>query len=122
VFDPKVSREVGPKACCDVVNRGVAVHGGKVFVGVIDGRLVALDAATGVVAWATMTVDQSQPYTITGAPRVANGLVYIGNGGAEYGVRGYVLAYDAQTGALRWRFYTVTATPQTTTCVIRKGC
>ncbi|AMY08539.1 Quinohemoprotein alcohol dehydrogenase ADH-IIG precursor [Luteitalea pratensis] len=113
VYDPKVSREVGPKACCDVVNRGVAVHGGKVFVGVIDGRLVALDAATGVVAWETVTVDQSQPYTITGAPRVANGLVYIGNGGAEYGVRGYVSAYDAQTGALRWRFYTVPGNPAT---------
>ena len=58
-----------------------------------------------------MTVDQSLPYTITGAPRVANGIVYIGNGGAEYGVRGYVSAYDAQTGALRWRFYTVPGDP-----------
>ena len=58
-----------------------------------------------------MTVDQSLPYTITGAPRVANGLVYIGNGGAEYGVRGYVSAYDAETGELRWRFYTVPGDP-----------
>ncbi|BCS31785.1 alcohol dehydrogenase [Luteitalea sp. TBR-22] len=111
VYDPKVSREVGPKACCDVVNRGVAVHGDRVYVGVIDGRLVALDAASGRVAWETVTVDQSQPYTITGAPRVADGLVFIGNGGAEYGVRGYVSAYDAQTGALRWRFYTVPGDP-----------
>ena len=111
VHDPRVSREVGPKACCDVVNRGVALYGGRVFVGVLDGRLLALDARTGAVAWEVVTVDQTQAYTITGAPRVANGLVYIGNGGAEYGVRGYVSAYDAQTGALRWRFYTVPGDP-----------
>ncbi len=96
VYDPKVERAVGAKACCDVANRGVAVYEGKVFVGVIDGRLVALDAKTGAVMWETVTVDQSKPYTITGAPRAANGLVYIGNGGAEYGVRGYVSAYDVQ--------------------------
>ena len=111
MHDPKVDRAVGAKACCDVVNRGVAVYGGKVFVGVIDGRLVALDAATGSVAWETVTVDQSQAYTITGAPRAANGLVYIGNGGAELGVRGYVSAYDANTGSLEWRFYTVPGDP-----------
>ena len=111
VYDPKVDRAVGAKACCDVVNRGVALHDGKVFVGVIDGRLVALDAKTGSVVWETVTVDQSQPYTITGAPRAANGLVYIGNGGAEYGVRGYVSAYETNTGKLRWRFYTVPGDP-----------
>ena len=111
VYDPKVDRAVGAKACCDVVNRGVAVYEGKVYVGVIDGRLVALDAATGAVKWETVTVDQSQPYTITGAPRAAKGLVYIGNGGAELGVRGYVSAYDANTGALVWRFYTVPGDP-----------
>ena len=111
VYDPKVDRAVGARACCDVVNRGVAVYDGMVFVGVIDGRLVALDAANGSMVWETMTVDQSQAYTITGAPRAANGLVYIGNGGADYGVRGYVSAYDAQTGALRWRFYTVPGDP-----------
>jgi PQQ-dependent dehydrogenase (methanol/ethanol family) len=110
-YDPQVSLEVGPKACCDVVNRGVALYGGRVFVGVIDGRLVALDAKTGAVAWEAVTVDQAQAYTITGAPRAANGLVYIGNGGAEYGVRGYVSAYDAQTGSLAWRFYTVPGDP-----------
>jgi quinohemoprotein ethanol dehydrogenase len=111
VHDPKVSREVGPKACCDVINRGVAFYGDRVFVGVIDGRLVALDAKTGAMVWEAVTVDQSQPYTITGAPRAADGLVYIGNGGAEYGVRGYVSAYDVRTGALRWRFYTVPGNP-----------
>jgi quinohemoprotein ethanol dehydrogenase len=111
VYDPKVDRAVGPKACCDVVNRGVAVYDGKVLVGVIDGRLIAVDAKTGTLAWETVTVDQSQPYTITGAPRAANGLVYIGNGGAEFGVRGYVSAYDVRTGALVWRFYTVPGDP-----------
>ena len=111
VFDPKVDRAVGAKACCDVVNRGVAFWEGKVFVGAIDGRLLALDAATGKMLWETVTVDQSKPYTITGAPRAANGLVYIGNGGAEFGVRGYVSAYDANTGTLVWRFYTVPGDP-----------
>ncbi len=111
LYDPKVDRANGSKACCDVVNRGVAIYGDKVFVGVLDGRLVALDAKTGAVVWETLTVDQSLPYTITGAPRVANGLVYIGNGGAEYGVRGYVSAYDAESGKLRWRFYTVPGNP-----------
>jgi len=107
VYDPAVDRAVGVKACCDVVNRGVAVYDGRVYVGVIDGRLEALDAATGEVAWSTVTVDQSKPYTITGAPRVVDGKVLIGNGGAELGVRGYLSAYDAATGELVWRFYTV---------------
>ena len=106
-YDPAVDRSVGVNACCDVVNRGVAVYQGKVFVGVIDGRLEALDAKTGDVIWSKVTVDQSKPYTITGAPRVVDGLVLIGNGGAEFGVRGYLSAYDAETGDLVWRFYTV---------------
>jgi len=106
VYDPGVDRAVGVKACCDVVNRGVAVYDGKVFVGVIDGRLEALDAETGERVWSTVTVDQTKPYTITGAPRTVDGLVYIGNGGAELGVRGYLSAYDANTGKLVWRFYT----------------
>lgn len=107
VYDPDVDKAVGVNACCDVVNRGVGVYGGKIFVGVIDGRLEALDAKTGDVVWSTVTVDQSKPYTITGAPRVVDGLVLIGNGGAELGVRGYISAYSAETGELVWRFYTV---------------
>ncbi|MFN3312899.1 MAG: PQQ-dependent dehydrogenase, methanol/ethanol family [Hyphomonas sp.] len=107
VYDPDVDRAVGVKACCDVVNRGVAVYDGKIFVGVIDGRLEALNAETGEVVWSKVTVDQSKPYTITGAPRVVNGKVLIGNGGAELGVRGYLSAYDASTGDVVWRFYTV---------------
>ncbi|MEE2878153.1 MAG: PQQ-dependent dehydrogenase, methanol/ethanol family [Pseudomonadota bacterium] len=107
VHDPNVDKAVGVKACCDVVNRGVAVYDGKVYVGVIDGRLEALDAKTGDVVWSKVTVDQSKPYTITGAPRIVKGNVLIGNGGAELGVRGYLSAYDAETGDLTWRFYTV---------------
>ncbi len=105
-FDPKVDRQRGFSACCDVVNRGVAVWKGKVYVGALDGRLIALDAKTGAVVWSKATVDQSKPYTITGAPRVIKGRVLIGNGGSEYGVRGYISAYDAETGDLAWRFYT----------------
>ncbi len=106
VYDPEVPRERGQYACCDVVNRGVAAWNGRVYVGTIDGRLVAIDAATGQEVWDVVTVDQARPYTITGAPRAAGGLIYIGNGGAEYGVRGYVSAYDAETGEMAWRFYT----------------
>ena len=106
-FDPKVPGGRAVSACCDVVNRGVAVWGNKVFVGTLDGRLIALDRKTGKPLWSTQTFDTSKPYTITGAPRVVKNMVLIGNGGAEFGVRGYVTAYDADSGKLRWRFYTV---------------
>jgi quinohemoprotein ethanol dehydrogenase len=104
-YDPKVDGQKGKDACCDVVNRGVALWQGKVFVGALDGRLIALDAATGKEVWSTQTTDPAWPYTITGAPRVIKGKVLIGNGGAELGVRGFVSAYDADTGKLAWRFY-----------------
>ena len=110
-YDPKVPGETGVKACCDTVNRGVAAYEGKLFLGTLDGRLVALDAATGNEVWSVVTVDQTKAYTITGAPRVIKGKVIIGNGGAEFGVRGYVSAYDAQTGKMLWRFYTVPGDP-----------
>ena len=110
-YDPEVDGSKGADACCDVVNRGVAVWEGKVFVGTIDGRLVALDAASGAELWDVVTVDQEQPYTITGAPRVVRGKVIIGNSGAEMGVRGYVSAYDADSGDMVWRFYTVPGNP-----------
>jgi quinohemoprotein ethanol dehydrogenase len=105
-FDPKVPGDRAVSACCDVVNRGVAVWGDKLFVGTLDGRLIALDKKTGKELWSTQTFDTSKPYTITGAPRVVKDMVLIGNGGAEFGVRGYVTAYDADTGKERWRFYT----------------
>ena len=105
-FDPQIQGSKGFDACCDVVNRGVAVWKGRVYVGTLDGRLIALDAKTGKPAWSVQTTDTSKPYTITGAPRVVKDKVLIGNGGAEYGVRGYVSAYDAATGKLAWRFFT----------------
>jgi PQQ-dependent dehydrogenase (methanol/ethanol family) len=110
--DPKVPRRYGSIACCDVVNRGVALYRGRVLVGTLDGRLLALDAKSGAVVWSQLTVDPSRPYTITMAPRVVEGNVIIGNGGAEFGVRGYVSAYDAMTGRLVWRFYTVPGNPR----------
>ena len=110
-YDPEVPKDRGHAACCDVVNRGVAAWNGMIFVGALDGRLIALDAATGKVKWSTVTFDQKQPYTITGAPRVVKGKVIIGNGGAELGVRGYVTAYDAMTGKKAWRFYTIPGDP-----------
>ena len=110
-YDPKVDRSTGGKGCCGVVNRGVAPYQGKLFLGVYDGRLEALDAKTGKVLWSTVTVDQSKNYTITGAPRVVDGKVLIGNGGAEFGVRGYISAYDADDGELLWRWYTVPGNP-----------
>ena len=112
VYDPQVPREYASKGCCDVVNRGVAVYEGKVFVGAFDGHLHAIDAATGERIWKTDTIENREmAYTITGAPRVINGKVIIGNGGAEYGVRGYVSAYDVETGDLVWRWYTVPGDP-----------
>ncbi len=110
-YDPEVDGAVARKACCDVVNRGVAYADGKVIVGVLDGRLVALDAKTGKPVWSVVTVDQTKNYTITGAPRIVKDKVIIGNGGAEYGVRGYVTAYDIATGKQAWRFYTVPGNP-----------
>jgi quinohemoprotein ethanol dehydrogenase len=110
-YDPQVNRELGVNACCDVGNRGVALWNHKVFVGAYDGRLVALDATTGKPVWSTLTVDTAKPYTITQAPRVIKGRVIIGNSGGEYGTRGYISAYDAETGKLAWRFYTVPGDP-----------
>ncbi len=111
-YDPGVAKEKAKHACCDVVNRGVAVWRGQVFVGVLDGRLVALDAKTGAVNWEVATLDATLPYTITGAPRVVKDKVLIGNGGAEFGVRGYISAYNTADGSLAWRFYTVPGNPE----------
>jgi quinohemoprotein ethanol dehydrogenase len=101
----------GPRFCCGPVNRGVALYQGRVYVGLLDGRLVALDADTGSPVWAVQTTPPNSDYSITGAPRVIKGQVIIGNGGGEYGTRGYVSAYDAGTGKMKWRFYTVPGDP-----------
>ena len=110
-FDPKVPGATAVRACCDVVNRGLAAWGRRLYLGTLDGRLIALDRESGKPVWTSQTVDPSMPYTITGAPRIINGRVIIGNGGAEMGVRGYITAYDANDGRQLWRFYTVPAQP-----------
>ncbi len=111
-YDPKVDKAQAAKGCCDAVNRGVAIWGNNVFTATIDGRLISLDTKSGHVNWDISTIDKSKPYTITGAPRIVRGKVIIGNGGAELGVRGYVTAYDAESGKQIWRFYTVPGNPE----------
>ncbi|KAA0571529.1 PQQ-dependent dehydrogenase, methanol/ethanol family [Azospirillum sp. Sh1] len=110
-YDPQVPKGKAIDACCDSVNRGVAVWEGKVFIGTLDGRLVALNARTGELIWQKQTTDPSQAYTITGAPRVVKGKVIIGNSGGDYGTRGYFSAYDATSGEMIWRFYVVPGDP-----------
>ncbi|MBV8978637.1 MAG: PQQ-dependent dehydrogenase, methanol/ethanol family [Alphaproteobacteria bacterium] len=111
-FDPKVPGAMGRMACCDVVNRGVALWKDGVFVGTLDGRLIKLDPKSGAVKWSVDTIENhARTYTITGAPRAFDGLVVIGNGGAEYDSRGYVSAFDAATGKLVWRFHVVPGDP-----------
>ena len=115
-WDPALVRGgfegMGPRACCGPVNRGAALYDGKVYVGLLDGRLVALDAETGKPVWSVQTTPPNTDYTITGAPRIVKGKVVIGQGGAEYGVRGFLGAYDAQTGKLAWKFYVVPGDPK----------
>ncbi len=110
-YDPEVPRETLIRACCDAVNRGVALYGDKVFVGTLDGRLVALDRKTGKVVWSKVVVPNQTDYTITGAPRVVKGKVILGSGGSEYRARGYIAAYDVETGNEVWKFHTVPGNP-----------
>ncbi len=110
-YDPHVPKDHGKFVCCDVVNRGVALYRGRVYVGTLDGRLIALDAKTGKVVWDVQTTPKDGPYAITGAPRIAKGRVLIGNAGSEYVVRGFLSAYDADTGNLAWRTYSVPGDP-----------
>ena len=111
MYDPAVPRDRAFFICCDVVNRGVALYKGKVYVGALDGRLIALDAQSGKPVWSVPTTDPKQPYAVTGYPRIAKDMVIIGNAGAEYGVRGYISAYNADTGRMVWRTYTVPGDP-----------
>jgi quinohemoprotein ethanol dehydrogenase len=111
-YDPKVDGQFARRACCDAVNRGVAVADGSVYIGTLDGYLVSIDAQTGQPRWKVDTfTDRKRSYTITGAPRVAGDVVVIGNGGAELDARGYATAFDRRTGKLAWRFFTVPGDP-----------
>ncbi len=112
VFEPEVDMQANRSACCDQANRGVALSDGKVMVASLDGWLYALDSATGDVVWKVDTItDRTRGYTITGAPEVADDIVVIGNGGAEYDTRGYVTAYNIVDGSQAWRFFTVPHDP-----------
>jgi quinohemoprotein ethanol dehydrogenase len=111
-FDPAVNQEtVRPKICCGIVSRGMAVYENMVIFPALDGRLIALDMATGKPVWEARHVWAQDSYTITMAPRIAKGKVVIGAGGAEYPVRGLIAAYDAKTGKEAWRFFTVPGDP-----------
>jgi quinohemoprotein ethanol dehydrogenase len=111
-YDPEVKGEFARHACCDAVNRGVAVQNGVVYLATLDGYLVALNAKTGKPVWKVDTiVDRSRSVTITGVPQVAGSRVVIGNAGAEMGARGYASAFDRETGKLAWRLYTVPGDP-----------
>jgi PQQ-dependent dehydrogenase (methanol/ethanol family) len=110
-YDPQVNRAHARYVCCDVVNRGAAFYDGRVYAGTIDGRLVAVDADTGALAWEVQTTPLGEAYSVTGAARAIDGKILIGNSGAEFGVRGYVTAYDAETGEQIWRTYTVPGDP-----------
>lgn len=110
-YDPKVPREVLVHVCCDAVNRGAALYGDKLYLGTLDGRLVALDAKTGKEVFAKKVVPNDSDYAITGAPRVANGKILLGEAGGEYKARGYLAAYDPNDGHEIWKFYTVPGDP-----------
>jgi len=112
-WDPEIPRtpEARPSMCCGAVNRGVAIYNGKIFASLINGRLVALDAETGKLVWSEQTTDPSSDMTITSAVRVVKGKVIVGTAGAEFANRGYFSAYDAETGKIAWRFYTVPGDP-----------
>jgi len=114
-YDPQIDGQYVRYTCCDAVSRGLAVWGGKVYVGAVDGWLHAIDAQTGKTLWKADTLVGRSPklqYTVTGAPQIAGDVVVIGNSGADFSERGYVSAYDLQTGAFKWRFFTVPHDPK----------
>jgi quinohemoprotein ethanol dehydrogenase len=111
-WDPEVNQTaVRPKICCGVVQRGIAIYQNKIIVPVVDGRLQALDADTGKPVWEARVSHAQDNYTLTMAPRIAKGKVIIGASGAEYPVRGFFSAFDANTGQFAWRFYTIPGDP-----------
>ncbi len=110
-YDPKVPGQFAVKLCCGIVNRGVAVWKGKVIWGTLDGRLIAVDAKTGTKIWEVQATDPTKWLSITGAPRIADGRIFIGEAGSEFEERGYLAAYDADTGKELWRWWSVPGDP-----------
>ncbi|MEJ0098544.1 MAG: PQQ-dependent dehydrogenase, methanol/ethanol family [Pseudomonadota bacterium] len=111
LHDPKVGKAWNINICCGVDNRGAAAWNGKIIFGTLDGRLIALDSKTGKEVWSVKATPNEKRYSITGAPRIANGMVFIGSAGAEFDVRGYLDAFDAESGKHLWRFWTVPGDP-----------
>lgn len=105
-YKPEIPQEMDT-VCCGWTSRGVAVADGKVFAELLDATLIALDAKTGELLWDTDVADWEEGYTITSTPLYYNGKVYTGVAGGEYGIRGRVMAYDADLGYEVWRFYTI---------------
>ena len=111
-YDPKVPGEWAVNLCCGIVNRGVAAWDGMIIWGTLDGRLVAVDAVTGELAWEVQATDREKQLSITGAPRIANGRIFIGEAGSEFHMRGYMAAYDASNGEELWRWWAVPGNPE----------
>ncbi len=112
-YDPQVWKHNPEKMHFSFgANRGMAYENGKVFAAALDGRLFAFDAKTGKVLWVVDSIPTGMLNVSTGAPRVMNGKVIIGNGGADFGSRGFVTAFDANTGAQLWRFYVTPGSPE----------
>jgi len=111
-WDPEVNQDkTRPFICCGVVQRGIALYDGMIIAPIIDGRLIALNAETGHPVWESRISYSRDGYTVTMAPRIAKGKVIIGVAGSELPIRGFFDAYDAHTGRLAWRFYTVPGDP-----------
>jgi quinohemoprotein ethanol dehydrogenase len=110
-YDPKVPGEYAVKLCCGIVNRGVAVWKDKVIWGTLDGRLLAVDAGSGKKVWEVQATDPQKTMSITGAPRIADGRIFIGEAGSEFEQRGYMAAYDAESGKELWRWWSVPGDP-----------
>ncbi|WP_116365482.1 PQQ-dependent dehydrogenase, methanol/ethanol family [Parahaliea mediterranea] len=110
-FTPELDLTYGRVACCGLITRGLAAWGDNIYIATIDGQLIAVNRRSGEKVWSVQTAEMKDGYTITAAPRVVKGMIIVGNGGAEYRARGYVTAYDAESGKQIWRFYTVPGNP-----------
>ncbi|RYG98069.1 MAG: PQQ-dependent dehydrogenase, methanol/ethanol family, partial [Alphaproteobacteria bacterium] len=104
-YDPKPDGSAQGVACCDVVNRGPTFDDGKLFFATLDDHVVAVDAASGAEVWKVKLGDINKGETMTMAPLVARGKVYVGVSGGEYGVRGWIQALDEKTGGTVWKAY-----------------
>jgi quinohemoprotein ethanol dehydrogenase len=110
-YDPHVAGEYAVKLCCGIVNRGVGFSKGKIIWGTLDGRLIAVDARTGSKVWEIQATDPKKWLSITGAPRIADGRIYIGEAGSEFEERGYLACYSADNGKELWRWWSVPGDP-----------